>query len=85
MKHHVHSHTIVIYIQYKFHEIPSICYLVMAEDEMTSVKGHKSMTNVRKTISNNPKLTLVSINNAYTQFGNIISICSQDIAVPNLK
>ena len=32
MKLHVHSHTMVIYIQYMFHEIPSIGYLVMAED-----------------------------------------------------
>ena len=34
MKLHVHNHTMymVIYNQYKFHEIPSISYLVMAED-----------------------------------------------------
>ena len=33
MKLHMHNHTMVIYIQYKFHEIPSIDYLVTAEDE----------------------------------------------------
>ena len=33
MKLHVHHHTIVLYIQYKFDEIPCIGYLVMAEDE----------------------------------------------------
>ena len=32
MKLNVHNHTMVIYIQYKFCEIPSIAYLVMAED-----------------------------------------------------
>ena len=32
MKLHVHHHTMVIYIQYKFDEIPFIGYLVMAED-----------------------------------------------------
>ena len=32
MKLHVHNHTIVIYIQYKFHDIPFIGYLVIAED-----------------------------------------------------
>ena len=32
MKHHMHSHTMVIYIQYQFHEIPSIAYKVMTED-----------------------------------------------------
>ena len=33
---HVHNHAIVIYIQYKFHEIPSIGYLVMVEDRKTN-------------------------------------------------
>ena len=28
----VHNHIMVIYIQYKFHESPSIGYKVMAED-----------------------------------------------------
>ena len=32
MELHVHNHTIVICIQYKFHEISFIGYLVMAED-----------------------------------------------------
>ena len=32
IKLHVHNLTMVIYIQYKFHEVPSIGYLVMAED-----------------------------------------------------
>ena len=32
MKLQVHTHTIVIYIQYKFHEIPFIAYIVMVED-----------------------------------------------------
>ena len=35
MKLHVHNYTIVIYIQYKFHEIPSIAYKVMATDALT--------------------------------------------------
>ena len=29
----MYNHTMVIYIQYKFDEIPSICYEVMAEEE----------------------------------------------------
>ena len=32
MKLHMHNHTMVMYIQYKLHEIPSISYLSMAED-----------------------------------------------------
>ena len=35
MKLHMHNHTMVICIQYKFHEVSSICYLVMAEDGQT--------------------------------------------------
>ena len=31
MKLHMHNHTMVVYNQYKFHEFPSIGYLVMAE------------------------------------------------------
>ena len=32
MKPHVHNFTMVIYIKYKFHELTSIFYLVMAAD-----------------------------------------------------
>ena len=32
MKLHVHNQSVVIYIKYKFHEITSIGYKVMAED-----------------------------------------------------
>ena len=35
MKAHVHQHTMVIYIQYKFHEIAFIGYVDMAEDGKT--------------------------------------------------
>ena len=43
MKLHVHNHTMVIYIRYKFHEIPSIAYTDIAEDrkiiEIYAIKG----------------------------------------------
>ena len=42
------------------------------------IKGHNFGTNVRKMICNNPKLDLVYIN-ACIKFGEILSICSQDI------
>ena len=45
---------------------------------LTSVKGHNSITNVRKLMCNNPNLDLVSLN-AHTKIGKILSICSQDI------
>ena len=39
---------------------------------------HNSVPNLQKMMHNNPKLDLVNIN-VYTQFGQILSICSQDI------
>ena len=41
---------------------------------LTSIKGH----NLRKLTTNNPNVDLVSIN-SYIKFGQILSICSQDI------
>ena len=40
---HVHNHTIVIYIRYKFHDILSIGYLIMVEEE----KKRKNLGNQR--------------------------------------
>ena len=45
MKLHVHNHTMVIYIQYKFYEVPSIAYKVMAEDGKKSLKFRQSKGN----------------------------------------
>ena len=39
----------------------------------TSMKGHNSVINLRKLMCNNPKLDVFNIN-AYTQFGQILSI-----------
>ena len=44
----------------------------------TQIKGHNSVTNVRKMMLNDSNLDLVNIN-AYTKFGKILSIISQDI------
>ena len=45
---------------------------------LTSVKGLKFITNVQKMMCNNPNLYFVNIN-AYTKFGEILSVCSKDI------
>ena len=45
---------------------------------MTSIKGYNSVTNLRKMTANNPNLDLDNIN-SYIKFGQILSICSQDI------
>ena len=51
---------------------------------LTSIKGHNSVTKKQKITANNPNLDLV-IFHAHTKFGEILSICSQDIErKPNL-
>ena len=45
---------------------------------LTSIKGHDAVTNLRKMTGKNPNLDLVNIND-YLKFGEILSICSQDI------
>ena len=41
-------------------------------------KGHNSGTNGQKMMCHNPNVDLVNMN-AYIKFGEILSICSQDI------
>ena len=45
---------------------------------LTLIKGIYSVTNMQKMTAKNPKLDLVNVN-AYMKFGQILSICSQDI------
>ena len=45
MKGQPHNHTMVIYIQYMFHEIPFIGYLVMAEVEEKRLKFRQAKGN----------------------------------------
>ena len=52
---HVHNLIMVIYIQYKFHEIPSIGYLVMAEDGKKSLKFRQSKGNSSAITGNTQK------------------------------
>ena len=60
----------------KFH--PFVLKILSENENLTSMKGHNSVTNLRKMTGNNPKLDLV-IFNAHTRFGQILSISSQDI------
>ena len=57
---------------------PFVLKILGENENLTSIKGHNSVTNLRKMKVNNPKLDLVNIN-AHTKFGKIQSICSQDI------
>ena len=45
---------------------------------LTSIKCHNYVTNTQKITGNNLNLDIVR-KNAYTKFGEILSICSQDI------
>ena len=45
---------------------------------LTSIKGRNCLINLQKRTANNPYVDLVSIN-SYIKFGQILSICSQDI------
>ena len=45
---------------------------------LTSIKGRNSVKILRKMTGNNPKLDLVNVD-VHTKFGQILSICSQDI------
>ena len=45
---------------------------------LTSIKGRNSVKILQKMRGNNPKLDLVN-DDVHTKFGQILSICSQDI------
>ena len=45
---------------------------------LMSIKGRNSVKILRKMTGNNPKLDLVNVD-VHTKFGQILSICSQDI------
>ena len=57
----------------KFHQF--FLKILSRNEILTSIKGHNSVINLKR---NNPKLDLVNIK-AYAKFGQIPSICSQDI------
>ena len=52
--------------------------LLSGHENLISIKGHNSVTNLRKITGNNLKLVLVNIN-AHTKIGQILPVSSQDI------
>ena len=58
------------------------CLLVLkilsGNEILTSIKGRNSVKILQKITGNNPKLDLVN-DDVYTKYGQILSICSQDI------
>ena len=57
---------------------PEFLIILSSNVILTSIKGHNSLTNIRKMTANNPHVDLVIIN-SYIKFGQNLSICSQDI------
>ena len=52
--------------------------ILSGNEIFAKIKGHNYGMNVRKMTCNNPKLDLVNMN-AYIKFGEILSICFQNI------
>ena len=57
---------------------PFVLKILNGNKILAKIKDHYSGTNMRKMMCDNPKLDLVNMN-AYIKFGEILSICSQDI------
>ena len=52
--------------------------ILSGNEILTSIKGRYSVKILRKMMGNNSKLELVNVD-VHTKFGQILSICSQDI------
>ena len=57
---------------------PLVFKILSGNEILTSIKGHNSVANLQKMTLYNPNLDLVNFN-VYTNFGQILSIGSQDI------
>ena len=60
----------------KFYQL--VVKILSGNEILTSIKGRNSVNILRKMMGNNPKLDLVNVD-VHTKFGQILSICSQDI------
>ena len=64
------------------HNLVRFCQFVLkvlsGNKILTSIKGRYSVKILRKMTGNNPKLDLVNVD-VHTKYGQILSICSQDI------
>ena len=56
----------------------SVLKILSKNEILTSIKGRNSVKILRKMMGKNPKLDLVYVD-VHTKFGQILSICSQDI------
>ena len=65
----MHNYTMVIYIQYKFHEIPFIGYLDMAEDRQRERWTKGRLTNIPPPLAGDKKLIAFIF---YSSFGPVL-------------
>ena len=67
-----------MYVQNVVKFCPFVLKILSRNENLTPIKGHNSVTNLRKMPGNNPNLNLLNMN-AYIKIGEIIAICSKDI------
>ena len=65
-------------IQNLFKFCPLVLKILSGNEILTSIKGRKSVANLRNLTLYNPNLDIINAN-VYTKFGSILSISSQDI------
>ena len=65
-------------IQYLVRFCPFVPKILSGNEILMSIKGRNSVKILQKMTGNIPKLDLVNVN-VHTKFGQILSICSQDI------
>ena len=68
----------LMYIQNLVIFCPFVLELLSENKILTSIKGRNSVKILRKITGTNPKLDIVNVD-VHTQFGQILSIRSQDI------
>ena len=57
---------------------PLVLKILSGNEFLTSIKGHNSVANLQKMTLYYPNLDIINVN-VYTNFGQILSIGSQDI------
>ena len=65
-------------VYYKIWRNSIVLYILSRNEILTSINGHNCVMNLQNMTDNNPNIDLVYIN-AYSKFGQILSICSKDI------
>ena len=68
----------LMYIQNLVRFCKFVLEILSGNEILMSVKDYNSIKILRKMTGNNPKLDLVNVD-VQTKFGQILSICSQDI------